>query len=83
MAYQVKIIQGNKTDEFEVEKGKNLYDIINQKGYQLTAYCGGEGTCQKCRVRLTPAPELKSIEEEIFTDKEKAKGAQAGLFTSG
>ena len=74
MAYQVKIIQGNKSDEFEVEKGKNLYDIINQKGYQLTAYCGGEGTCQKCRVRLKPAPELKSIEEEIFTDKEKAQG---------
>ena len=74
MAYQVKIIQGDRIEEFEIEQGINLYDIINQKGYQLTAYCGGEGTCKKCRVHLQPAPELKSIEEEIFSEKEKSQG---------
>ena len=74
MAFQVRIIQEDRVEEFEIEQGMNLYDIINQKGYQLTAYCGGEGTCKKCRVRLQPAPELKSIEEEIFSEKEKEQG---------
>ncbi len=74
MAFQVRIIQGDREEEFEIEQKLNLYDIINQKGFKLTAYCGGEGTCKKCRVRLQPAPELKSIEKEIFSEKEKEQG---------
>ncbi len=76
MAFQVRIIQGDRIEEFKIEQKMNLYDLINQKGYQLTAYCGGEGTCKKCRVRLKPAPELKSIEEEIFSEKEKTEGVR-------
>lgn len=74
MAFQVRIIQGERSEEFEIEQKMNLYDIINQKGFKLTAYCGGEGTCKKCRVRLQPAPELKSIEKEIFSKREKEQG---------
>lgn len=74
MAFQVRIIQGDRVEEFEIDDKINLFDLINQKGYQLTAYCGGEGTCKKCRVRLQPAPELKSIEEEIFSEKEIKQG---------
>jgi len=76
MAFQVRIIQGDRIEEFKIEQEMSVYDIINQKGYQLTAYCGGEGTCKKCRVRLNPAPELKSIEEEIFSEKEKTEGVR-------
>ncbi len=76
MAFQVRIIQGDRIEEFKIEQEMSVYDIINQKGYQLTAYCGGEGTCKKCRVRLKPAPELKSIEEEIFSEKEKTEGVR-------
>ncbi|MFW6301012.1 MAG: ASKHA domain-containing protein [Bacillota bacterium] len=74
MSYHVRIIQGDRIEEFEFEEKMNLYDIINQKGFKLTAYCGGEGTCKKCRVRLQPPPELKNIEKEIFSEREQAQG---------
>ncbi|MFN2364223.1 MAG: ASKHA domain-containing protein [Halarsenatibacteraceae bacterium] len=74
MAFQVRIIQGDRVEEFEIEQKMNLYEIINQKGFKLTAYCGGEGTCKKCRVHLQPAPELKNIEREIFSEREKEEG---------
>lgn len=39
--------------KLESQPGDSLLDVLRRGGYRVTAPCGGNGTCGKCRVRLT------------------------------
>jgi len=54
-----------------VEKGENLLNVAATSGVYLHAFCGGEGVCGKCKVKIeqgevaaTQATQLKSEEIE-------------------
>jgi uncharacterized 2Fe-2S/4Fe-4S cluster protein (DUF4445 family) len=59
-----------------VPAGKTLLAAAQEAGIALISICGGEGTCQECRVRLMSgslsSPSL--IEEATMTDQELADG---------
>ena len=36
----------------QIEKSQSLLEALRSQGYYLPAYCGGQGRCGKCRVRI-------------------------------
>lgn len=38
--------------QLEVEEGTDLLKAAQQAGVEISAYCGGEGSCGKCKVRV-------------------------------
>jgi uncharacterized 2Fe-2S/4Fe-4S cluster protein (DUF4445 family) len=54
-----------------VEEGENLLNVAANAGVYIHAFCGGEGVCGKCKVKIeqgqvaaTQATQLKSAEIE-------------------
>lgn len=43
--------------EYIVEKGKNLYDIVNENKIPVRSSCGGYGKCGECVVKITEGKE--------------------------
>jgi uncharacterized 2Fe-2S/4Fe-4S cluster protein (DUF4445 family) len=37
---------------FQISPGESLYQVLTRAGINLNSYCGGQGICGKCRVRL-------------------------------
>ena len=57
--------------EVSVEEGENLLNVAANAGVYIHAFCGGEGVCGKCKVKIeqgdvaaTQATQLKSSEIE-------------------
>ena len=48
----VRVIQAGKTEEFPAKSDENLLEVLRRNGFSVTAPCGGNGTCGKCRVTL-------------------------------
>ena len=40
----------------EINGEKTLLDLLQGRGVYVPAYCGGSGTCGKCRVRILNDP---------------------------
>lgn len=49
---RVRVIHGGKTEEFLSKSNESLLDVLRRNGVSVTAPCGGNGTCGKCRVTL-------------------------------
>ena len=49
---QLKVLSKTKTREFSCKGGENLLSFLQAQGYVLSARCGGNGKCGKCRVRV-------------------------------
>ncbi len=76
MSYQVCIIQSDKKETHQVEAGEELIKVINESGFYLPNYCGGQGLCGKCRVLLKPAPAAKEQDQELLSSKELEEGVR-------
>ena len=46
------IHQNGKVNETETELGENLLNTLRNKGFDVYAPCGGNGTCGKCKVLI-------------------------------
>ncbi len=44
-----------------VPSGKTLYQVLREKGFMKSAYCGGRGICGKCIVRVEGKEELACL----------------------
>lgn len=58
---RVRVIQAGKTEEFISKNNENLLDALRRNGIAVTAPCGGNGTCGKCRVTLRTDAEEASV----------------------
>jgi len=60
----------------EIEPGRNLLEAAQSAGVDLVSICGGQGSCDSCRVRLMSGelspPTLK--EQDIFEPQELEAG---------
>jgi uncharacterized 2Fe-2S/4Fe-4S cluster protein (DUF4445 family) len=45
----------------KVPEGKSLYQVLRDKGFLKSAYCGGKGICGKCRVKIQGKEELACL----------------------
>lgn len=62
--------------------GTRLVEAVAAAGAALDLPCGGEGTCGKCRVRITRgAGKAGPIEEQVFSADEIARGFRLACQT--
>jgi len=47
----VSIIYKNQLKKISANKGDNLLDVLNKNHFFVTANCGGNGKCKKCKVK--------------------------------
>ena len=66
-------IEGGKPVTAECNVGDNLLELARRANVAIDAPCSGNGSCGKCRVRLT-AGELESIQTRHISDEEYAEG---------
>lgn len=60
---------------YNVKKGENLYKELIKKDVSLAAFCGGTGTCGKCKVRVIKGDmTLTEIEERLLSLQEIEHG---------
>ena len=50
MEYKIKILPSN--DEVVAVEGQTLAHALANAGYNISASCGGKGTCGKCKIKL-------------------------------
>ena len=57
------------------QKDKPLIELLREKGIDVPAYCGGRGTCGKCKVKVfSKTPEPLPVEKNRLTKEELAAG---------
>ncbi len=44
-----------------VPENATLYEVLREKGFMKSAYCGGRGTCKKCVVKIDGKKELACL----------------------
>ena len=60
----------------EVPKDKTLYQVLREKGFMKSAYCGGRGICGKCTVKINGKEEVSCLvwgpfKGEVELDEER------------
>ncbi len=55
-------------------KGKSVLDCLLDKGYFMPAFCGGQGTCGKCAVKINPATAITTEDQAFFSEAELKEG---------
>lgn len=53
--------QGGKYFELKGKTGENLLEILRRNGLELSAPCGGNGKCGKCRVEIESIAGRESV----------------------
>ena len=53
--------QGGKYFELKGKTGENLLEILRRNGLELSAPCGGNGKCGKCRVEIESSAGRESV----------------------
>ena len=48
----VRVIRAGKTETFLAKSDESLLEVLRRNGIPVTAPCGGNGTCGKCRVTV-------------------------------
>ncbi|GMO48441.1 MAG: corrinoid activation/regeneration protein AcsV [Termitinemataceae bacterium] len=73
-AYKISFkIEGSDPVTVVSETGETLLDIAKRTGVVIDAPCGGNGTCGKCRIRLTSGT-VESGESSTITKEDAADG---------
>ena len=60
-----------------IRKGSHIFAELLKADAGITAYCGGNGRCGKCRVRVTEGrlPETET-EKRLLSDQERRSGVR-------
>ncbi len=82
MKYDIIIKQGSKEKHQEVSEGTKLLNVIVESGMELESYCGGRGTCGKCRANMDPAPSPYDQEKELLSESEIQDGIRLACLHS-
>jgi uncharacterized 2Fe-2S/4Fe-4S cluster protein (DUF4445 family) len=78
---KIKIIPQGVT--VEIDPGKDLFQALTVSGIYIVAYCGGQGICGKCRVRLHGnAPTPSELDYTHLSSEELDEGIRiaCGLY---
>ena len=54
-------------------KGENLLDVAARAGVYIHAFCGGDGVCGKCKVKIEQG-EVASNKRSTLSQQEKDQG---------
>lgn len=71
------IDNGKGRTSVRTESGTRLLDVLREVGAEITAPCGGNGTCGKCRVRAVGVlSEMGDDERRFLDENEIARGVR-------
>ncbi|MFW5986215.1 MAG: ASKHA domain-containing protein [Halanaerobiales bacterium] len=71
LKYTVKIWLNEESEEVKVNAGDNLLKVLYDAGYEISSYCGGQGICGKCKVKLLSGEhQLTEEEKDLLTESE-------------
>ncbi|MFW6281413.1 MAG: ASKHA domain-containing protein [bacterium] len=80
MEYKIKISQSKNEKVYRASAGRNLLNFLQEHGYNIPSYCGGRGTCGKCKVKINfdnnktskDSPGYEEACEHISPEEKKA-----------
>jgi len=61
---QLTIKTENSSNTIDFSEGVNLLRILTSLGYDINSFCGGNGSCYKCKVKIV-SPYLEPTEKEL------------------
>jgi len=74
----VRVYKGLESFENKAVKGTNLLEFLKLNDYEINSFCNGQGTCDKCKVRLNgkfisppTAEEIKLLSVKAIQDGER------------
>jgi len=74
MTHRIKIKKKDTIEEIKCNDGDVLLKVLLENNYDINAYCGGEGICGKCKVKLSGKKIKRPKEQEmIFIDQKELK----------
>lgn len=71
MPYTIKVIEDKKTRIIKAKENTSLLKVLLKNGFDINAYCGGEGICGKCKVKLKGEIRKPNKKEYDSLDKEE------------
>ena len=62
------------------EKGRTVFEVLKEHGKYFSAFCGGKGTCGKCRIQiLGGSVPVTEQDRKFFRQEELAAGWRLAL----
>ena len=64
-------------------KEASIFEVARDAGINLDSFCGGNGTCNKCRIRILSGKvsPLSDKEKEVLTPEDIAGGYRLACLT--
>ncbi len=82
---QSKLIveQNGNVKKFTVENGSNLLSVLLENDFELNTYCGGQGVCGKCKIKIKEGiNEATEKEKKYLVDDDIEKGIRLACMTT-
>ncbi|MGM0446507.1 MAG: ASKHA domain-containing protein [Bacillota bacterium] len=73
MSHTVKVTTEGRVEKIKCEDNENLLKVLLNNGYDINAYCGGEGICGKCKLKLKGSINSPTKSEKEFLEPEELK----------
>lgn len=70
------MIDGNREASCMAQHGENLLTLLIREGFAPDAPCGGNGTCGKCRVKLSPPPAASPKQTHSLSPEQVKEGVR-------
>lgn len=70
MNYTVRLVKDNSISALSVPEGTNLLDFMRANGLHMDSPCGGNGTCGKCRVKVSGMKDVPGENEKKLLGSE-------------
>jgi len=64
----LKVIQDDNIYNIKVNKSENIYDILVKNNISINAFCGGNGNCGKCKIKVENGFILINEKDRKFFD---------------
>ncbi len=77
MKCRLTIHQCNQQETINCNKGDNLLDVLLDHNYEIKTYCGGEGLCGKCKVKI-----LSETNKPIFRKEDLSNNIRLACLTT-
>jgi uncharacterized 2Fe-2S/4Fe-4S cluster protein (DUF4445 family) len=71
MKHKINVLQGRDDRLIEANHGENLLNVLHQHNFEINTYCGGQGVCGKCRVKIVKGAKKATSEEKRFLFEEE------------
>ena len=71
----IDVVQNDKISRIDCKPDESIKEALDRQGFYMSAYCGGRGTCGKCKIKLENGNlEVSSQDKNNLSKEELEKG---------